>query len=374
MPRFLPPALSRAADSARLRQFAPRQSWLEVVARRQPLGRAERRDLVRSLFHEGKRRSPFLHRFMSLMTLSVLIAVLGILADSTAVVIGAMLVAPLMGPVLGVSAAIVMDWPSRVWSSALTVFMGSAVAVAIAALVSFVMPGDPQQLSDELLARTSPTILDLAVALVAGSAGAFAKVRRQAADAIVGVAVAVALVPPLAVIGVTLELGRYQMAIGSFLLFLANVIGIIASAAATFVILGLVPSSRMRSARTHVAHGLQLAALGAVAIVLPLQLMDQWRPDPTIDSDPEQLVAEAVEAWRNDVSIIAVELVHPEDEEAAPIIELTVSSGSNADRPLGVERLAEDLASIIGEPVEVVLTNVESNVERAVVEEPESSD
>jgi uncharacterized hydrophobic protein (TIGR00271 family) len=315
---------------------------------------------------------------MSLMMLSVLIAVLGVLADSTAVVIGAMLVAPLMDPVLGVAAALVMDSRDRTLSSALTVVTGSAVAVAVAAAVSFLLPGDPERLSAELLSRTSPTMIDLAVALVAGSAGAYAKLRRQAADAIVGVAVAVALVPPLAVLGTTLEIGRYQMALGAFLLFLANVSGIITAAATTFVILGLVPSSRLRTTRSHVAQSLRLAVLGTVAIVAPLQLVDQWRPKPTLDSNPEELVAEAVAAWRADVSIIAIDLQMGEPE-STPTLGLTVAAGPNTDEPLGVEDLAADLSTIIGQPIRVMLTTVESNVESAVgnkttSEEKESTD
>jgi uncharacterized hydrophobic protein (TIGR00271 family) len=302
---------------------------------------------------------------MALMMLSVLIAVLGVLADSTAVVIGAMLVAPLMDPVLGVAVALVMDWRERIFTAGMTVVTGSAVAIAVAAVVSLLLPGDPERLSSELLARTSPTLIDLAVALVAGSAGAYAKLRRQAADAIVGVAVAVALVPPLAVVGTTLELGRYQMALGAFLLFLANVSGIITAAAATFVILGLVPSSRLRTTRGHVAQSFRLAVLGTVAIVAPLQLVDTWRPDPTLDSNPEELVAEAVAAWRNDVSIIAMDL-RLDEPESTPTIGLAVAARPNTTEPLGVEDLAADLSTIIGEPIRVELTTLESKVESAV--------
>ena len=360
----------RRTPRTSVERLAVPRGLLERMACRTPLGQPERQAVIADLFHEGRRRQPFLHRFLGLMTLSSLIAVLGLLADSTAVVIGAMLVAPLMGPVLGVSAALVMDWPHRIWSSAITVAMGSGVSVGLAFLVSLLLPGSPELLSDELLARTSPTILDLGVALVAGGAGAFAKVRQQAADAIVGVAVAVALVPPLAVTGITLELGRYQMATGAFLLFLANVIGIVSSAAVAFVVLGLVPTSRMRSTRSHVAHGLQLAAVGTVAVVAPLQLIDQWRPEPTIDSNPQELVAETVQGWRTDVSVISVALERPEDSEVA-VIQLTVASEQGTDADLGVAELAEDLALVIGEPVEVVLTHVESNVERAVIEDDE---
>ncbi len=366
----MPPLLFRRLRPPPGRRWVrggPLQESLDLLARnRTTLSRAERKVVVDSLFHEGTRRLPFLHRYYSLTMLSVLIAVLGLLADSTAVVIGAMLVAPLMGPVLGVSAALVMDWPRRVAGSAATVAIGSVFAVALAMVISFAMPGDPPLLSDELLARTSPTLLDLAVALVAGAAGAYAKVRRQAADAIVGVAVAVALVPPLAVTGITLELGRYQMALGSFLLFLANVSGIITAGALTFIVVGFVPGGRLQSNRSHLARSLRLATLGSVLIVAPLQMVDQWRPEPTIDSNPQELVAAAVEAWRGDVSIIAMDLTLGDGDATAPLIELTVTSDLDPQQPLAVDTLAEELAIIIGEPVEVSVTTVESNVQTAI--------
>ena len=294
-------------------RFTPLQALLDfLVQKRDALSGDDRAKVVLSLFHEGSRRPPFLNRFAALMTLSVLIAVLGLLADSTAVVIGAMLVAPLMGPVLGLSAALVMDWPHRAADSAITVVLGSALAIALAAVLSFIVPGDPELLSAELLARTSPTVLDLGVALVAGAAGAYATVRRPAADAIVGVAVAVALVPPLAVTGITLELGRYQMAMGSFLLFAANVSGIITAAAVTFIFTGLVPKHRIRNTGAHVARSLRWATVATIMILAPLQISDEWRPDPTIDSDPETLVANAVAEWRSDVTIIAMDLQMPD--------------------------------------------------------------
>lgn len=172
---------------------------------REPLHDLERRQVISRLFPQGVSRRQFFTRFASLMMLSTAIAVLGILADSTAVVIGAMLVAPLMFPVLGAAAAIVMGWPLRIIRRVLLVAVGSVLAVVLAAMISFVVPGHTDPLPAELLARTSPNLLDLGIALAAGAAGAYGQVRRHAADALTGVAVAVALLPPLAVVGITLS-------------------------------------------------------------------------------------------------------------------------------------------------------------------------
>ena len=183
----------------------------------------ERQDVIERLFPHGMPRRQFFTRFVSLMMLSTAIAVFGILADSTAVVIGAMLVAPLMFPVLGGAAAIVMGWPRRIVSRALLVAAGSVMAVVLAAMISFVIPGGISPLPTELMARTSPNLLDLGIALAAGAAGAYGQVRRHAAEALTGVAVAVALVPPLAVVGITLQLTEWQLALGATLLFFANI-------------------------------------------------------------------------------------------------------------------------------------------------------
>ena len=178
---------------------------------------ADRRRIVRSLFHEGPEFRYFAWRFSSLMWMSVTIAVLGLLADSTAVVIGAMLVAPLMSPIMGFAAALVMGWPMKALRQAIVAAVGAMGAIALAATVSAVIPGDPVPIPAEILARTSPNLLDLGVAMASGAAGAYSHVRRQASDAITGVAVAVALVPPLAVVGVTAQLREAQLATGALM-------------------------------------------------------------------------------------------------------------------------------------------------------------
>jgi uncharacterized hydrophobic protein (TIGR00271 family) len=350
---------------------APVESALVALgSKRTPLAPTARAKVVQDLFHEGARRTAFLHRFYCLMSLSVVIAVLGLLANSTAVVIGAMLVAPLMAPVLGISAAIVMDWPRRALNAAITTSLGAALAVGLAALVSAIIPGDPHPLPAELLARTSPTLVDLGVALVAGAAGAYSHVRRQASDAIVGVAVAVALVPPLAVVGVTLEMGHYQMALGASLLFLANVSGIITAGAITFIAFGLVPLGRLTNTSVGISRGLRLATVGTLIIMAPLQIVDEWRPEATLASSPEELVMATVNEWRQDVSLISMR-VNMETADSTPRIELTLAQSSGDGGQLGVEALADELAKSIGRSVDLVVTTLESNTQVATAESPD---
>ncbi len=159
--------------------------------------------MLDELFFEGAERVPYLFRLATLMALSAVIAALGLIADSSAVVIGAMLVAPLMTPIMAFSASLVMGWPVRQVEAAVLVAAASAEAVGVGWVVSAVVPAfRPVLLSQELLSRTQPGLLDLAIAVAAGAAGGYVAVHRKAAGALPGVAIAVAVVPPLAAAGV----------------------------------------------------------------------------------------------------------------------------------------------------------------------------
>jgi len=307
---------------------------------------AERRRIVRSLFHEGPRFRYFAWRFSALMWMSVTIAVLGLLADSTAVVIGAMLVAPLMSPILGFAAALVMGWPVKAMRQAAVATVGAIGAVALAALVSAVIPGNPDPIPSEILARTKPNLIDLGVAMAAGAAGAYAQVRRQASDAITGVAVAVALVPPLAVVGVTLQLGELTMATGAMMLFLANVAGISMSASLTFIACGFVPPDRLLSGNTAIATGLRWVGLSVLVVVLPLSV-GQGRLTPA--DDPSVEVRRTIEQFFDD-SADDNELVDVSIDigDGTPAIDLVIAGAGAMPSP-GV--LADRLADLMGEQV-----------------------
>ncbi|MGI8933981.1 MAG: DUF389 domain-containing protein, partial [Phormidesmis sp.] len=137
-----------------------------------------------------------------MLFLSGMISALGLLAGSTAAIIGAMIVAPLMGPITGMAFAITMGNRRLLKRSGLSVATGAAMTVLTAYLICVVV--GLNTLNPEILERTRPTLIDLAIGLAAGAAGAFATTRRDVASALSGVAIAVALVPPLSVIGIGL--------------------------------------------------------------------------------------------------------------------------------------------------------------------------
>ncbi|MCP3909954.1 MAG: DUF389 domain-containing protein [Actinomycetia bacterium] len=317
----------------------------------------DRQRIITNLFQEGARFRYFAWRFAALMCMSVVIAVLGLIADSTAVVIGAMLVAPLMSPILGLAAAVVMGWPVRALKQGALAGVGAAGAVALAALASAIIPGDPNPVPAEVLARTQPNLLDLGVALAAGAAGAYSQVRRQASDAITGVAVAVALVPPLAVVGITIELGQFQLATGAFFLFLANVAGITMSATITFIACGFVPPHRLLSGNAAIATGLRWVGVSVILVVLPLS-MGKGRLTPA--DDPVETLTTAVESFLEieapDSELVELSVGDTESGSGTAIA-LVVASPDDGPAPLA---LADHLANTLGDKVEVNLQVLET--------------
>jgi len=172
----------------------------------------ERSRILDALFFEGERRIPYLWQFIALMVFSSSIASLGLMNDSTAVVIGAMLVAPLMTPIMAAAAALVQTWTMRLIESVAIVAGGAALGVVLGWLSTVFIPriGSDTPLPSEVLSRTTPNLADLGIAIFAGAAGAYVTVRSEAGSALPGVGIAVALVPPLATVGITLGADRLR--------------------------------------------------------------------------------------------------------------------------------------------------------------------
>jgi uncharacterized hydrophobic protein (TIGR00271 family) len=340
-------------------------AWLRILELLQSDGELspdERRRVINGLFHDGEALFPFVRRYVTTMGLSVAIAVLGIRANSPTVVIGAMLVAPLMGPVLALAAAIVMSWRRRLIISLVLIAAASIGAIILAFAIALAVPGRSDPLSNELLARTSPNLVDLAVALASGAAGAYAHVRRQAGDALAGAAVAVALVPPLAVIGMALAAGEIELARGAGFLFLANVTGITLAGALTFIVSGFVPGRPLLAARWPTFRWIAVAVL---VVALPLHF---GRATLIPVTEQSGMVQQAVYDWTGfeqlgvDIVDVGVDV-----EDGVTMIDLILAS----DRNLPPARdLAVSLADELGGSVDLRLQVLNADTQRAVVVDP----
>mgnify|MGYP002622452436 CR=1 FL=1 len=234
---------------------------------RKYLPRMEMKDRVEAYTRIRRSARPDLDFYM-LISLSTIIAALGLILSSPAVVIGAMLVAPLMSPMVGTGLAVVLGDTRFIRLSLGAVGRGVLLAVAFGALAGLLSIDDPA--TPELLARTEPTLIDLAIALFSGLAGGYALARSDAAGALPGVAIAAALVPPLATVGISLTAGRFGHALGAMLLFTANFVSISSATALMFLILGFRPTTAQKSRRAVQARSgrVALISLGVVVALI----------------------------------------------------------------------------------------------------------
>lgn len=182
------------------------------------------------VFFEGPEAGRRYSRFWMLLVLAGIIATAGVIADSTATVIGAMIVAPLMTPILGIVVAIILGDRANLLRSVMLVIGGAASVVLIGYLLGHTVSYDVvAAVNGQVAGRVSPRLIDLIAALATGAVGSVALARSDISDTLPGVAIAISLVPPLAVVGLTLEAGATGEAAGALLLFGTNVAAILAS-------------------------------------------------------------------------------------------------------------------------------------------------
>jgi len=246
----------------------------------------ERQRVMSELQIKGSPR--WLFQFGTMLTLSVIVAVMGLSADSAAVVIGAMLLAPLMTPVLATAACIAMALFRKSLFAFGVVVVSSAGGIALSyVLAALFMNGE---LPREVTSRVAPDIRDLVVALGAGTAGAYATVRKDASSSLPGVAVAVALVPPLGAVGIALQAGNTTFARGALLLYITNLAAIVLAGAVVFVVTGLVPPRRLATTGTRSLAVSAVVALIVVAIAVPL-----FRASTTaVEASEREIIAQGI--------------------------------------------------------------------------------
>ncbi len=184
--------------------------------------------------------------YIVLMLLSTLLASFGLFANSAAIVIGAMLLAPLMSPIISFSMGLLRGDENLLLSSIFKILLGVGLAVLASSLLTLLLP--QVELGSEIKSRIHPNLIDLGVAVISGVAAAYTKAHKELLNSIAGVAIAVALVPPLAVAGIGIGRGEMFVFEGAFLLFVTNLIGISLSTVLTFQFLGF--SNTVKSKKT----------------------------------------------------------------------------------------------------------------------------
>ena len=306
---------------------------------RMTLSAEDRRSAMDALMLRPSRR--IVGQYSVLLVLSIIVATMGLLMGSTAVVIGAMMIAPLMAPIMGMSASITMGWGTRLLATTAivgaSVIGGIAVAWALARFVPLANSGLPA----ELLSRSSPDIRDLVVALAAGAAGSYATVRRDVSGALPGVAVAVALVPPLAAVGVLLGLDQPGLARGAALLFAANLFGIMLAASIVFIVTGFVPARQRRHSPIRFVLSIVLVTVPVAFLAL---LLGSRFAASVADASALRLATQTAVNWLGPDSADSLEAVTVSDSTVTVEVSGPVPPGSTSV-------LTSDLIAAFGRPI-----------------------
>jgi uncharacterized hydrophobic protein (TIGR00271 family) len=199
--------------------------------------------------------------YLILIVGSCIIATFGLISNSAAVIIGAMIVAPLMLPIRGLAFGALEGDVILFRRGLISVAVGTLSAVTIAFFLGSWV--GISTFSSEILARSKPTLLDLGIAIVAGSISGYAKVQPKISGTLAGTAIAVALMPPVCVIGLGLANARWLLSLGALVLYLTNLLGITLSCMAAFLLTGYTPFTQARRALgwTAILTGILLVPL-----------------------------------------------------------------------------------------------------------------
>ncbi len=212
--------------------------------------------------------------FFLLVLLSAVIATLGLLTNSAAVIIGAMLVAPLMSPIIGIGLASLTGDARLFRDSGVALGRGALMAILMAVLLAWGNRYLPfvtlQELPAEVLSRTRPSPIDLTIALAGGMAAAFALAMPSISAALPGVAIATALMPPLCTVGIGVAMGRWDVAGGALLLFLTNAVTIAFAGMLVFFALGFAPK---RESGRRAPRALAISAVFTLVLLVPLTVL-----------------------------------------------------------------------------------------------------
>lgn len=201
--------------------------------------------------------------YLILIVGSCAIATFGLLTNSTAVIIGAMIIAPLMLPIRGLAVGALIGNLFLFRQGLIAVIAGTVLSVGLSAGLGWVT--GISSFGSEVLSRSKPTLLDLGIAVAAGGISGYAKIQPKVSASLAGTAIAVALMPPICVVGLGLAHANWPLSLGSSLLYLTNLLGITLSCMLTFLIAGYTP---LRQARKAMSWAISFTGI----LLLPLTI------------------------------------------------------------------------------------------------------
>jgi uncharacterized hydrophobic protein (TIGR00271 family) len=299
--------------------------------------------------------------FFLMVFLSAAIATFGLITDSSAVIIGAMLVAPLMSPILGLSLASVAGKRNMFERAVGALLRGVLLAMALSTFISWfsqLLPFDIlATLPNEVISRTRPTPIDLGIALAGGAAAAYALAQPQLSAALPGVAIATALMPPLCTVGIGISVQQPEIALGAFLLFLTNLVTISFAGIVVFAALGFRPINLGDTIRglprsLFVSTGLVLLVTVSL-VILTLRFVSQAHQEQE-QRDYEQMVRITVQEEIN--ALLPGQLVEVEITTVDSTLSLQATVRTSQQPPHRfVVALQEAVASRLQRTIELEL-------------------
>ncbi len=303
----------------------------ELTQRKMPFLPRATTEEFQELFKVLKENAKLSSSFLVMMILATLIATFGLFGDSSPVIIGAMILAPIIAPIVSFSMGMVRYDTNMLKTGIVTILIGTIVALIFAAGVSMIIP--LKVITSEIDARLTPTLLDMGIAVASGIAAAYAHAKEGIAKSLAGVAIAVALVPPLAVAGIGIGWWDWDVFSGAFLLYLTNLAGIIMFAGLTFLLLGFAPFRRARM-------GLVYTLITISIVMIPLSLsFNRIKQEANITSKLEgtnfdKIYLRDVKVRTGKPLMVSLKLVSPEAIDSKEM-----------------EKIKEQIEEKIGEPI-----------------------
>ncbi len=275
--------------------------------------------------------------YVVLLIVASLIASLGLLLSSGAVVIGAMLVAPLMQPIIAMGIGLCTARLNLMRKAAVTIALSVGIVLALGFGIGLLIaPPDP---TSEMLSRAYPSLLDAAVALAAGFIGAYATARKDIPSALVGVSIAAALVPPICTVGISLALSEPRLALGAMLLFVTNLACITMITAVVFFWMGMRPTRL----DTHTRRRRYMLLLsGCLCVLLMLAGVLNYTRQPTVERISES---------RLETVLAPAELVNLQIRQQDPLIVVATVRTSSSLTPETVKMAEVMLSDDLNTPV-----------------------
>jgi uncharacterized hydrophobic protein (TIGR00271 family) len=302
------------------------------------------------LLFDGPEAARKLSAFWVLLVLSAAIASAGIVSDSTATVIGAMIVAPLMTPIVGTVFSVMTGDRGNLYRSLGLVVSGAVVVIVMSYLFGLLVPVPiVAQTNSQIASRVHPDLIDLAAALATGAVGAFAVIRSDVSNTLPGVAIAISLVPPLCVVGLTLESGASGQATGAMILFLTNVGAILLSGLVVMALYHVFEAAASERPRVHRRVAATVVAVFVLVLMVPLAVSSARITQDTLDREN---VAPVAERWAH---ASGWQIVSVTSSEAG--VEVRASGGLPEPSP---QELRKDLDAAGLQNVHVVLDLVPS--------------